>query len=115
MTQSTQALAATHAHPNVKAYLMVFGTLMILTVCTVLVSYFDFSPVMTILVGLMIATVKASLVAAFFMHLKGERPLIYGLLGLCVIFTIVLFTIPISDSRGNAGRTIHTPIVSSER
>lgn len=114
MTQSTQALAQTHAHPNVKAYIYVFSALMGLTVATVTVSYFDFSPVMTIIVGLTIATVKASLVAAFFMHLKGERVLIYGILGLAAVFCLALFAIPISDSRGNSARMVHTPVVTPE-
>jgi len=105
---------ATAQHVDVKPYLLVFGALGILTVATVLVSYFDWSPWLTIFVGLAIATVKASLVAAFFMHLKGERVIIYGLLGLCVVFCVVLFSIPISDSQANAGRMTHTPVVIQE-
>ena len=33
------------------------------------------------IVALSIATIKASLVAMFFMHLKGEKPMVYWPLG----------------------------------
>ena len=53
---------------------MVFGALLVLTLITVGVSYLDLPEVETVVVALIIATTKASLVAMFFMHLKGERP-----------------------------------------
>ena len=54
---------------------MVFGALLVLTLVTVGVSYLDLPEVETVVVALAIATAKASLVAMFFMHLKGERPM----------------------------------------
>lgn len=92
--------------PNVKLYLLIFAALMVLTVVTVTVSYFHLPPAPAIAVGLMIATVKAGLVAAFFMHLKGERTIIYGLLGLTVLMVIGLFVIPFTDSAATASRRI---------
>jgi cytochrome c oxidase subunit 4 len=86
--------------PNVKAYLAVFAALMALTVVTVGVSYLHLPKTAGILVGLLIATFKAALVAAFFMHLKGERQIIYGLLGLTLFFMAVLFILPIADIAG---------------
>lgn len=91
-------------HPNTKTYLMVFGALMALTVITVLVSYLHLPPVAAITLGLAIATVKASLVAAFFMHLKGERVLIYGLLATTFAAVIVLMALPIFDSELTSGQ-----------
>src|SRR5678816_2095725 len=61
---------------QVRGYLMVFGTLLVLTLITVGVSYLDLPEFETVIVALTIATVKASLVAMFFMHLKGERPMV---------------------------------------
>lgn len=84
--------------PNVKLYLRVFGALAFLTVVTVFVSYLRLPITAAVLVALVIATMKASLVAAFFMHLKGERALIYGVLAITAFFTLVLFVLPISDS-----------------
>lgn len=85
-------------HPNVKTYLVVFGLLMVLTVVTVTVSWLHMPPAIGILIGMMIATVKVGLVAAFFMHLKGERAIIYGFLGVTAFFMVILFLLPISDS-----------------
>ncbi|HVE12550.1 MAG TPA: cytochrome C oxidase subunit IV family protein [Elusimicrobiota bacterium] len=92
---------------HVKIYMMVFGALMVLTIVTVLVSYLHLPPALGILIGLAIATTKASLVATFFMHLKWERRLIYGLLGLTVFFMIVLFAVPIVDNHGLKPNIIH--------
>lgn len=90
-----------HAHeehrPDVKLYLKVFGALLILTVVTVGVSYIQLPHVAAITVGLAIAAIKAGLVAAFFMHLKGERALIYGLLGLTAFFLLYLMALPSAD------------------
>ncbi len=62
-----------HAHlAPVKFYLAVFGALIFLTFLTVAVSYFDFGSANTI-IALLIATMKASLVAAFFMHLTHDK------------------------------------------
>jgi len=83
--------------PNIKLYLMVFGALMVLTVVTVLVSYLHLPKTLGIFVGLLIATVKVALVAAFFMHLKGERTLIYSLLGVTFFFVIALYALPLID------------------
>ena len=99
---------------HVRIYMLVFGALMILTAVTVLVSYLHLPKIVGIPVGLAIATVKASLVAAFFMHLKWERKLIYGLLGLTVFFTIVLFALPITDSVKNQSRASAPPAADLE-
>jgi cytochrome c oxidase subunit 4 len=91
-----------HGHPDVKLYLMIFGVLLVMTIVTVLVSYWHLPPLPAITLGLAIATFKASLVAAFFMHLKGERVLIYGLLGITLVCMAILFILPISDAKGVA-------------
>ncbi len=96
--------------PDVKMYLFVFGALMVLTVVTVLVSWLHLPIHAAVAVGLMIATVKASLVAAFFMHLKGERKIIYGLLGMTVFFMIILFVLPLRDFHDLAPRTQHIAV-----
>ena len=80
------------AHPvNVRPYLAVFGTLMVLTLVTVGVSYLELAMTPTVLVALAIAGAKAALVAMFFMHLKSERPLIYWSLGLTAFLFVALF------------------------
>ena len=72
---------------HVKTYMMVFGALMVLTLVTVAVSYLDLGTAGTIALALVIATVKGSLVACYFMHLISEKKLIYTVL----IFTVIFF------------------------
>src|SRR5262245_20105334 len=75
---------------QVRGYLMVFGALLVLTLVTVGVSYLDLPEVETVVVALMIATTKASLVAMFFMHLKGERPMVMWPLKLTAFLFVAL-------------------------
>ena len=80
------------AHPvEVKGYLAVFGALLLLTLATVGVSYVELPTGPSVLVALAIAAAKASLVALFFMHLKGERPMIYWSLGLTAVLVAAFF------------------------
>ena len=81
-----------HDHVHVKSYILVFLALGVLTVFTVAASYLDVPFPVAIFLGLLIASVKASLVALVFMHLNDERKVIYGFLGLTVLFfTIMIF------------------------
>ncbi|HEX3034052.1 MAG TPA: cytochrome C oxidase subunit IV family protein [Thermodesulfobacteriota bacterium] len=58
-------------HVGYKTYIIIFIALIILTAITVYVSYFNFG-VFNIVIALVIASLKASLVALWFMHLKFE-------------------------------------------
>jgi cytochrome c oxidase subunit 4 len=75
---------------HVRTYVMVFVSLMVLTVVTVGVYYIHMAPGLAITVALIIASIKASLVACFFMHLIDEKKLIYWVLALTMIFFFVL-------------------------
>jgi len=77
-----------------RSYIVVFVTLMVMTVLTVAVSYFHMPVGLAILVALLIASFKGSLVAGVFMHLSHERKVIYWVLLVTVIFFIVLMAIP---------------------
>jgi cytochrome c oxidase subunit 4 len=78
----------------VKTSLAVFSTLLVLTLVTVGISYLHLETPAAIAVGLVVATVKASLVALFFMHLIAERHAVYYLLGLTGLFFVVLMYLP---------------------
>ena len=71
---------------EIRKYLVVFVTLGVLTIITVAISYLDLPTWQAIALGLAVATVKGTLVAAFFMHLLSERKLIYAVLALTVFF-----------------------------
>jgi caa(3)-type oxidase subunit IV len=56
---------------------------------------------MAITVALLVATVKGSLVACYFMHLISEKKLIYGVLVLTAVFFAVLLALPaVTHSNG---------------
>lgn len=78
-----------------KTYIGVFVALMVLTVLTVAVSYFHMPVALAVIVALIIAISKGSLVAAVFMHLNHERKTIYWVLILTVLFFLVLMAIPV--------------------
>jgi len=83
-------MSSGHAHDvkaEVRRYMIVFGALVVGTIVTVLASYVDFgSNTRNIIVGLIIASVKAFLVAGYFMHLISERIMIYTILIATVFF-----------------------------
>ncbi len=94
--------------PNVRAYMFVFTSLLVLTIVTVLVSWLDLPVVAAVFVAMAIATLKASLVLTFFMHLKGERVFVYGILGITVLFAIFLYSFPVSDAHVLGPISVHT-------
>ena len=69
---------------------------MALTLITVAVSYLHLGVGVAITVALIIATVKASLVASYFMHLISEKKLIYATLLLTEVFFVLLMSLPLS-------------------
>jgi cytochrome c oxidase subunit 4 len=96
---------AAHGHgqhdvsKEVRKYLIVFGALIIGTILTVWVSFIELHPHWkNIAIGLVIASAKAFLVAAFFMHLIDERKLVYGVLGATVFFFVGLMYLTLWSS-----------------
>jgi cytochrome c oxidase subunit 4 len=79
---------------SIKTYAFIFVTLLVLTATTFLVSGIDLGG-MNAVAALVIAMVKALLVALFFMHLRYSRPLMLvtvaaGLLWLGIMITLTL-------------------------
>jgi cytochrome c oxidase subunit 4 len=88
---------------HIKVYLTVFGALAVLTILTVTASYLDVSSSEAIFLALTIATIKASLVAGYFMHLITEKQTIVWILILTFFFFLVLMFFPlitITDQTG---------------
>lgn len=86
---------------HVRTYIAVFIALAALTVVTVAVSYLHLSIFWAVVVAMIVACVKGSLVAAFFMHLISERMAIYATLVLSALFFIMLMLIPVFAHAGN--------------
>ena len=66
----------------------------VLTIVTVAISYLHLPIAMAVSVALLVATVKGSLVACYFMHLISEKKLIYAVLLLTIVFFIALLALP---------------------
>lgn len=81
-----------------RVYLTVFASLLALTVVTVLVSYVDLG-LMNVVVALLIASAKASLVALFFMHLKGESRLVWGFALVPILFLTLIILGTLVDTQ----------------
>jgi cytochrome c oxidase subunit 4 len=94
---SAASMSSDHAADidrHVRVYIIVFVALMILTVVTVAVSRLHLSVPVAVTVALIVATIKGSLVACYFMHLVSEKKLIYAVLVLTVVFFIALLALP---------------------
>ena len=85
---------------HVRVYVMVFVALAVLTVVTVAISYIGMRPALAICVAMVVATVKASLVASYFMHLITEQRVIIWLLALCAAFLVFLMLLPVGTESG---------------
>ncbi len=92
---------ATRVREHVRVYVVVFVALAVLTVVTVAISYLHLSTPLAISVAMVVATVKASLVAGYFMHLLSEEKVILWLLLLCAAFLVFLFALPLGTETGN--------------
>ncbi|MCC6711923.1 MAG: cytochrome C oxidase subunit IV family protein [Candidatus Dadabacteria bacterium] len=83
-----------HAHiTTYKTYLIVWAALMVLTVITVYVSYVDFGT-MNVVIAMAVASLKAALVALFFMHLKFEDSItwVFAIFPLGLLFLLITMT-----------------------
>ena len=91
------AMTSDHAvdiDKHVKVYITVFVALMVLTIVTVAISRYHLPVPIAITVALLVAIIKGSLVACYFMHLISEKKLIYAVLALTVAFFAVLLAVP---------------------
>jgi cytochrome c oxidase subunit IV len=79
---------------HVRVYVTVFVALMALTIITVAVSRVHLPLPIAVTVALLVATIKGSLVACYFMHLISEKKLIYAVLALTAAFFIALLALP---------------------
>ncbi len=79
---------------HVRVYIIVFVALMALTLVTVAVSYVHLPTKIAISVALLVATIKGSLVACYFMHLISEKKLILAVLVVTAIFFVALLALP---------------------
>jgi cytochrome c oxidase subunit 4 len=106
MSDAHASEAAAHDHADVdrhvRAALVVFGSLLVLTAFTVAAWTLHLPKRSAIALALLIAVVKGSLVAGWFMHLISERRVIYWVLALTAALFFPLLLFPVLTSSGVA-------------
>lgn len=110
---------STEAHGNAaKTYGKVLGVLIALTVVTVLAAGIDFGAG-NVVIALAIATLKASLVALFFMHLLQEKAMnsiifVSGLIFLGVFLVLTMIDTGTRDAiRPSNSPRVTAPVVAA--
>ena len=86
-----------------RVYRNVFLALAAFTAITVAISYMQVSFGVALALALLVATIKGSLVACYFMHLISERKLIYTVLLITAGFFLVLMLLPLGTQMGSTG------------
>ena len=91
-----------HDHGGVGVYAKTLIGLLVLTAITVAAASFDFGQG-NVVIALVIATVKASLVVLFFMHLRWDKPVnaIIAMAGFLFLGIFLMFCLIDFDSRNN--------------
>ena len=88
---------------SVRTYMMIGAALLVFTGITVAANYLHLPVPAAITLALIIASIKASMVAAVFMHLNHEKQWIYGALVLTVAFFVVLLSVPLFTTKDTFG------------
>ncbi|MGE4130933.1 MAG: cytochrome C oxidase subunit IV family protein [Bdellovibrionales bacterium] len=83
-------------HMPLKVYYNILGALVVLTVITVAAAQVDFGHMNTI-IALAIASVKATLVLGYFMHLKDDDKLYWVCFASAIFFLILLYFFSVLD------------------
>lgn len=104
---------AEHAHHIIplETYLKIGSALIILTAVTVWVATIDLGP-LNLVVAMIIAGTKASLVALYFMHLKYDNKfyMLIFLVGVLFLVILIVFTMFDTMTRGDVDPNTRGPI-----
>jgi cytochrome c oxidase subunit 4 len=92
-----------HISPK-RTYYTIFGTLMLLTVITIVVAFVNLG-MLNFPIALTIAITKATLVILFFMHVKYSSHLTKTIVASAFFFLIVLFGLTLTDYLSRGWRT----------
>ncbi len=80
----------------VRVYAAILTALVVLTLVTVWVAYFDFGALNNV-VAMSIALFKATLVVMFFMHVKYGTKLVKVIVGSSMVWLVILFAFTLQD------------------
>ena len=96
--EHSHSLLGDHVSP-LSLYFKVFGALLFLTFITVWIAQFDFGP-LNMFIAMLVATIKATLVGMFFMHLAHDDRLNAAVFGFGLIFLALFFIFTLVDFSG---------------
>jgi cytochrome c oxidase subunit 4 len=112
---STHTEHAPDPKAEARGYVLTLTALLILTAITVGASYINFGPG-NVVIALAIATIKASIVALFFMHLLHDKPVngVIAVTGFLFLGIFLMFDFLDVDSRKDVQPiNLHTPPAAS--
>jgi len=99
---------------HVKIYYRVFAALAVLTVVTVGVAKVGYdqgwSLTTAVAIALLVASVKGTLVACYFMHLMTEKSMLFWILGLCALFFVMLLAVPAMTDHESMNRAANVSV-----
>ncbi|HEX6730107.1 MAG TPA: cytochrome C oxidase subunit IV family protein [Pyrinomonadaceae bacterium] len=81
----------------VRVYLMIFLALMVGTFVTVVAAFYDFPWRLNTVIALTIATIKATLVVLYFMHVRYSSRLVWVIVTSALFWLAILFALTLSD------------------
>jgi len=102
----------THEHGGPKVFAVTLAALLILTVITVYVASFDLGNI-NVVAAIAIATVKATLVALIFMHLRHDKPVnaVIAISGFLFLGLLLMFCLTDIMARNNpVPATLKVPV-----
>jgi cytochrome c oxidase subunit 4 len=82
---------------SVRIYFAIFAALLVGTALTVVAAFFDFPWRLNTVVALTIATVKATLVVLYFMHVRYSTRLVWVIIASALFWMAILFALTLSD------------------
>ncbi|MGD9904456.1 MAG: cytochrome C oxidase subunit IV family protein [Vicinamibacterales bacterium] len=101
------------AHDGNGIYLAVFAALLALTAATVGAALVGSAGPLGVTLGLAIASLKAGLVALYFMHLARERRAVHLTLALTAVFCVGLFALTLLSEADHVPGTRFVPAFDS--
>lgn len=82
---------------SVKVYITIFFVLVVGTVLTVVAAFLDFPWRFNTIIALTIATVKATFVVLYFMHVRYSSRLIWVIVASALFWMGIMFALTFSD------------------
>jgi cytochrome c oxidase subunit 4 len=82
---------------SLRVYFGIFLALLVGTLLTAWVSFFNFPGPLNAIVALTIAVVKATMVVLYFMHMRYSQRLIWLVFGAALFWLAIMFALTFSD------------------